>query len=127
MKGAGAYGYLFGFNPICNYALRCYNACYIHTTQKVAPSAQQTKALLFVVNYLCQLPAVHWSLALLLSTLYATQQNFSTIIFPFIYTNYTLGLFASIIEQMCFPVVAIKLAAMGTKPSSPLNRASFTS
>ena len=38
MKGAGANGYIFGINPICNNALCCDNSCYIHITQKVAPS-----------------------------------------------------------------------------------------
>ena len=37
-KGAGAYGYFFGSDPICNYALRSGNSCYLHITQKVAPS-----------------------------------------------------------------------------------------
>jgi hypothetical protein len=38
-KGAGANGYIFGFDPVCNYALRCYYSCDLCTTQKVAPSA----------------------------------------------------------------------------------------
>lgn len=38
-KGAGANGYIFGLDPVCNYALCCYNSCYLHTTQKVAPSS----------------------------------------------------------------------------------------
>lgn len=36
-KGAGAYGYIFGTNPICNYALRRCNSCDLRNTQKVAP------------------------------------------------------------------------------------------
>ena len=38
MKGADANDYIFGFNPICDDALRCDNSCYLHITQKVAPS-----------------------------------------------------------------------------------------
>ena len=33
---AGANGYISGSDPVCNYALRCYNSCYLHITQKVA-------------------------------------------------------------------------------------------
>ena len=35
-EGAGANCYISGFDPVCNYALRSYNSCYLHTTQKVA-------------------------------------------------------------------------------------------
>ena len=38
-KGAGANGYISGADPVCNYALRSYNSCYLHTTQKVALSS----------------------------------------------------------------------------------------
>lgn len=27
-KGAGANGYIFGFDPVCNYALRSYSSSY---------------------------------------------------------------------------------------------------
>lgn len=37
-KGAGADGYIYGLDPICNNALRCDNSCYLHIKQKVAPS-----------------------------------------------------------------------------------------
>lgn len=37
-KGAGANGYIYGLDPVCNYALRSNNSCYLHTTQKIAPS-----------------------------------------------------------------------------------------
>ena len=37
MKGAGANGYISRFILVCNYALRCYNSCYLYSTQKVAP------------------------------------------------------------------------------------------
>ena len=37
-KEAGAYGHLFGSDPVRDYALRYCNSCYLHTTQKVAPS-----------------------------------------------------------------------------------------
>lgn len=35
MKGADAYGYIFGLKRICRNALRCDNSCYLHITQKV--------------------------------------------------------------------------------------------
>lgn len=35
---ADAYDYIFGSDSICNNALRCDNSCYLHITQKVAPS-----------------------------------------------------------------------------------------
>lgn len=38
-EGAGANGYISVSDPVCNYALRCYNSCYLHTTQKVALSS----------------------------------------------------------------------------------------
>ena len=37
-KEAGAYGYIFGFNPICDYALRRDHSCCLYHTQKIAPS-----------------------------------------------------------------------------------------
>ena len=60
-KGAGANGYIFWSDSVCNYALRCDNSCYLHCTQKIAPSLWQSKALLFVV---CYLPAARCSLAI---------------------------------------------------------------
>ena len=36
-KEAGADGYILRFISACNYALRCYNSCHLHDTQKVAP------------------------------------------------------------------------------------------
>ena len=37
-KEAGAYGYILRSDSVCNYALRCDNSCYLHYTQKIAPS-----------------------------------------------------------------------------------------
>ena len=37
-KEAGAYDYIFGIIPVCNYALRCDYSCYSFHAQKIAPS-----------------------------------------------------------------------------------------
>lgn len=53
-EGAGANGYIYGSDPVCNYALRGYNSCYLYTTQKVALSSGK------LMRYFCNQLFYRW-------------------------------------------------------------------